>query len=80
MCPLVCLVKVTIDDSGDIIAIVNNLCKEGRKYTIAGSKFPSCILTPTVLTENSPIKLLPVRTNQPIPKRDSWRPFALSPE
>jgi CxxC motif-containing protein len=68
MCPLGCLVTVTIDDKGNVSGVANNLCKEGEKYAIAECKFPGRVLTTTVLTEGSTRKLLPAKTNQPIPK------------
>ena len=68
MCPLACRVTVTIDDKGDVLSVADNLCKEGEKYAIAECKFPGRILTTTILTEDSVRKLLPVRTNLPIPK------------
>ena len=68
MCPLGCLMTVTIDDTGDVSGVANNLCKEGEKYAIAECKFPGRILTTTVLTESSQQKLLPAKSNQSIPK------------
>jgi CxxC motif-containing protein len=68
MCPLACRVTVTIDDEGTITGVANFLCKEGQKYAMAECKFPGRILTTTVLTEGSLRKLLPVRTDRPVPK------------
>jgi CxxC motif-containing protein len=67
-CPLACTITVTLDDRGDVLGVANNLCKEGKKYAIAECKFPGRILTTTILTENSSRRLLPVRTNKPVPK------------
>jgi CxxC motif-containing protein len=68
MCPLGCLVTVNVDDKGNVLGVANNLCKEGEKYAIAECRFPGRILTTTVLTEGSLRKLLPAKSNQPIPK------------
>ena len=68
MCPLACLVKVTIDDEGNVSDVANNMCKEGNKYAAAECKFPGRVLTATVLTEGSKQVLLPARSNHPIPK------------
>jgi CxxC motif-containing protein len=68
LCPLGCVMTVTIDDKGDVLGVANNLCKEGEKYAIAECKFPGRTLTTTVLTEGSLRRLLPARTNKPIPK------------
>jgi CxxC motif-containing protein len=68
MCPMGCLMTVTVDDKGDVLSVADNLCKEGEKYAIAECKFPGRTLTTTVLTEGSQQKLLPARSNQTIPK------------
>jgi CxxC motif-containing protein len=68
MCPLGCFMTVTIDDTGEVSGVVNNLCKEGEKYAISECKFPGRTLTTTVLTEGSQQKLLPAKSNRPIPK------------
>jgi len=68
MCPMGCLITVTIDDNGDILRFSGNLCKEGEKYAKAECTFAGRVLTTTILTRNSLRKLLPVKTNQPIPK------------
>lgn len=68
ICPLACVVTVTFDDEGNVLGVANNMCKEGEKYAIAECRFPGRILTTTLLTEGSLRKLLPVKTNQPIPK------------
>ena len=76
MCPLGCLMTVTIDDKGNVSSVANNMCKKGEKYAIAEYKFPGRILTTTLLTEGSIQKLLPARSNKPIPKErlmDSMR-------
>jgi CxxC motif-containing protein len=67
-CPLACTITVTFDDRGDVLRVANNLCKEGEKYAIAECKFPGRVLTTTILTEGSSRKLLPARSNKPIPK------------
>jgi CxxC motif-containing protein len=68
MCPLACQVMVTIDDESNIIDVANYQCKQGKEYATAECKFPGRILTTTVLTEGSSHKLLPVRTDKPVPK------------
>lgn len=68
MCPLACQVTVSIDDKGNITSVTNYLCKQGEKYAISECQFPGRILTTTVLTEGSLHKLLPVRTDKPVPR------------
>ena len=67
-CPLACMITVTLDDSGGVLGVADNQCKEGETYAVAECKFPGRILTTTILTENSSRKLLPARTNKPVPK------------
>jgi CxxC motif-containing protein len=68
MCPMGCLMTVTTDDDDNATAVANNLCKEGKAYAAAECRFPGRVLTTTVLTEGSPRRLLPARTDRPIPK------------
>jgi CxxC motif-containing protein len=66
-CPKGC--KLTIDFAEDgSIRVGGNQCKKGERYGIAESTNPVRILTSSVLTVNQPIKMLPVRTDKPIPK------------
>jgi CxxC motif-containing protein len=67
-CPLACTITVTLDDQGEVLGVANNLCQEGEKYAIAECKFPGRVLTTTVLTEGSSRRLLPARTNKPVPR------------
>ena len=68
ICPSACVVTITLDNDGNVSGVANNLCKEGKKYAIAECKFPGRTLTTTIPTEGSTRKLLPVRTNRPVPK------------
>jgi CxxC motif-containing protein len=68
ICPSACVITVTFDDGGNVLGVVNNLCKEGKKYAIAECKFPGRILTTTLPTVGSSRRLLPVRTNKPVRK------------
>ena len=67
-CPLGCRVKLTVDERGDITDMTGHRCKEGKKYAESEYRNPVRVLTATVLTEGSTIRLLPVRTNKPILK------------
>jgi len=51
-----------------LISIEGNRCKQGEKYALAEYKNPVRVLTATVLTNSIKNPLLPVKTNQPIPK------------
>jgi CxxC motif-containing protein len=67
-CPLACRIKLTVDDTGEITEITGNQCKIGKGYAEQECKSPQRVLTATVKTEGSVRRLLPVRTNKPIPK------------
>ena len=67
-CPLGCLVRLTVDDKGEVIKVADNKCKEGEKIAIEEYKNPVRVLTATVLTSDSSHPLLAVRTNKPILK------------
>jgi CxxC motif-containing protein len=67
-CPLACHVVVTADNAGNILGVANHQCKEGKKYAIAEYRFPTRVLTTTLLTEGASRLLLPVRSSKAIPK------------
>ena len=67
-CPLACRVKLTVDDTGKITEIADYQCKVGKEYAEQEYKSPQRVLTATVKTEGSVRPLLPVRTDNPVPK------------
>jgi CxxC motif-containing protein len=68
-CPLGCLVKLTLDDEGNVINVVGNKCREGEKFAVNELRNPVRVLTATVLTQQSIQSLLPVKTDKPIDKK-----------
>ena len=66
-CPLGCRVTLKLNDNGEIESMIGNQCKEGQKYVTAEYKDPSRVFTATVFVEGGG-RLLPVRTDRPIPK------------
>ena len=68
MCPLGCRTKVSSDSNGNVVSVADSKCKLGEKYAIDEYKFPARILTATAITQSGKRKLLPVRSNKPIPK------------
>jgi CxxC motif-containing protein len=68
VCPLACNVNVTLNNEGAVLNITGNQCKEGQKYAVSECQFPGRVLTTTVLIENHERRLLPVRSDRPIPK------------
>ena len=69
VCPVGCRLNVEMDADGNITAIAGNTCKRGEKYATAEILNPVRTLTSTVrIHGNAMEKLLPVRTDSPIPK------------
>lgn len=66
-CPKGCNLEVDIENCR-VKKVSGNECPKGEKYAISEIEDPRRILTATVLTKGFPLKLLPVRTDQPIPK------------
>jgi len=66
-CPKGCELKVEIID-GAISQISGNQCPKGEDYARAEIENPLRILASTVLASGLSMKLVPVRTDNPIPK------------
>jgi len=66
-CPLGCRVTLKVGDKGELKGLVGHQCKEGKEYVIHEFEAPARVFTSTVLTEGGG-RLLPVRTDKPIPK------------
>ena len=66
-CPKGCPLEVDIE-SGKVIAVSGNKCPKGKEYAQSEIEDPRRILTSSVLCEGLDIRMLPVRTGQPIPK------------
>jgi CxxC motif-containing protein len=60
---------MTVDiDRGKVVAVSGNKCPKGQEYAVSEIEDPRRILTSAVLCEGLDIRMLPVRTDQPIPK------------
>lgn len=69
VCPIGCRLEVAIDDDGGITNISGNTCNRGITYAKAEILNPVRTLTSTVRIHGTDDeKLLPVRTDSPIPK------------
>jgi CxxC motif-containing protein len=66
-CPKGCPLDVDIEN-GKVISVSGNKCPKGNEYAQAEIENPRRILTSSVLCEGLDIRMLPVRTDQPIPK------------
>lgn len=67
-CPVGCHLDIEIPSEGEW-KITGNKCKRGITYAKAELTNPVRILTSTVKIENAHLKRLPVRSNDPIPKK-----------
>jgi len=66
-CPKGCSLDVDIENC-HVVKVTDAQCPKGEKYAVSEIEDPRRILTATVLTKGFPLKLLPARTDQPIPK------------
>ena len=66
-CPKGC--RLTVDvENGKVIKAAGSECPKGENYAIFEIENPSRILTSTVLGPGLSLKMIPVRTDNPIPK------------
>jgi len=66
-CPKGCQLLITIENN-QVVKVEGNQCEKGLVYAKQETENPKRTLTATVLTKNLSLKLVPVRTNQEIPK------------
>ncbi len=66
-CPLGCILSVDVENC-KVIKVSGNKCPKGEKYAVSEIENPIRILTSTILCQGLDLKILPVRTDQPIPK------------
>ena len=78
VCPSGCRITVTIDDDGEIVSVKGNSCPRGKKYAEAEVTNPVRTLTSCItLYTKTGKKMLPVRTDRPIPKSALMRAMEL---
>jgi len=66
-CPKGCSLTVDIENC-KVVNVTGHECPKGEKYAKTEIENPMRILTAAVLAEGLPIKMIPVRTDKPIPK------------
>ncbi|MCR8744623.1 DUF1667 domain-containing protein [Romboutsia lituseburensis] len=66
VCPMGCPLVVTKTDDG--YKVEGNTCKRGEKYGVEELTNPKRVITSTVKLEKSYLNLLPVKTQDSIPK------------
>ncbi len=66
-CPKGC--RLTVDVADDkVVKVAGNECPKGEGYAVFEIENPSRILTSTVSGQGLNLKMIPVRTDNPIPK------------
>jgi len=66
-CPKGCRLTVDVQD-GKVIKVTGNECPKSEKYAISEIENPIRILNSSVLGQGLTLKMIPVRTDKPIPK------------
>lgn len=74
-CPKGCLLSVDIENC-KVANVKGAKCPKGQGYAISEVENPSRILTATVRADGLALKLVSVRTDKPIPKKDIFRAMA----
>jgi len=71
-CPKGCLLSADYENC-KIVKVEGAKCPKGLGYAMSEIECPSRVLTATVVAIGLSLKLIPVRTNKPIPKKDIFR-------
>ena len=66
-CPKGCRLAVDVEN-GKVVKVTGNECPKGEKYAISEVENPARILTSTILGQGLELKMIPVRTDKPMPK------------
>lgn len=66
-CPTGCAMTVAVED-GRAVRVEGNGCRRGRDYAVAEVEHPERLLTTTVPARGLSVRMVPVRTNRPIPR------------
>ena len=68
-CPKSCTLSVDIENC-EVRNVAGAKCPRGVAYAVSEVQSPARILTATVIAIGLDLKLIPVRTDKPIPKKD----------
>ena len=66
-CPVGCLLEVDVEADGEV-SVSGNRCEKGATYARKEMTCPERFLTSTVKAEGLEMKMVPVRTDRPVPK------------
>jgi CxxC motif-containing protein len=68
ICPIGCEIDVQLED-GNVVSMEGNKCAKSEEFVLQELKEPMRILTTTVRIRGAKWAMLPVRTDEPIPRR-----------
>ena len=68
-CPKGCLLSVDVENCR-VVKVTGQKCPKGEGYAISEIENPMRILTSSVLAVGLELKMVPVRTDKPIPKEN----------
>jgi CxxC motif-containing protein len=68
ICPLGCEIDVELQ-GGNVVSMEGNKCQKGKEFVLQELEEPMRILTTTVPIKGAKWAMLPVRTDEAIPKR-----------
>ena|SRR3990167_3098084 len=66
-CPRSCVLAVDIE-SCRVVKVTGEKCPKGKDYAVSEVENPRRVLTSTVSARSLSLKMIPVRTDKPIPK------------
>lgn len=67
-CPLGCPITVDFDADGNVSSVIGNTCKRGDAYARTEVTNPTRMLTTTVKVVDGKSYVVPVKSENPIPK------------
>ena len=66
-CPVGCALSVDIETCR-VVKVSGNKCPRGEKYAVCETENPVRFLTSVVLAQGLDLKMVPVRTDKPVPR------------
>ena len=66
-CPRSCVLRVDIENCR-VVQVTGEKCPKGKDYAVSEGENPQRVLTSTVSAQGLSLKMVPVRTDKPIPK------------
>lgn len=66
-CPKGCPIEINVE-AGIVRKLEGNACPKGETYARAEVEHPTRVLTSSIMTRGLSVKMLPVKTDRPVPK------------